>query len=226
MRQCITSICVYGLLASPHSLSVRERDRERAHSSPRKLRLSSAPPSLTPSRTPSTTPSFSVTPSVSITPSVTPSISVTPSVTATPSVSRTPSISFTPNASISVTPSVTPTITPSVSRTPSITPSVSLTPIIGSTLAQLGLTPCFLESSGFPIATADNILLPVGNTDISQIAGVAGKYLYRSYGQVWTTITASRRCRKYLQRKCSRSSFITINLKLLSLIDTKCQIKH
>ena len=154
------------------------------------ITVSSAPPSLTPSRTPSTTPSFSVTPSVSITPSVTPSISVTPSVTATPSVSRTPSISFTPNASISVTPSVTPTITPSVSRTPSITPSVSLTPIIGSTLAQLGLNPCFLQSSGFPVPTADNIFLPVGNTDISQIAGVAGKYLYRSYGVVWTNITA------------------------------------
>jgi hypothetical protein len=32
--------------------------------------------------------------------------------------------------------------------------------------------------------------LPVGNTDISQIAGVAGKFLYRSYGVVWTNITA------------------------------------
>jgi hypothetical protein len=56
-------------------------------------------------------------------------------------------------------------------------------------LAQLGLNPCFLQSSGFPVPTADNIFLPVGNTDISQIAGVAGKYLYRSYGVVWTNIT-------------------------------------
>jgi hypothetical protein len=52
-------------------------------------------------------------------------------------------------------------------------------------LAQLGLNPCFLQSSGFPVAAADNIFLPVGYTDI-----VAGQFLYRSYGQVWTTITA------------------------------------
>jgi hypothetical protein len=56
-------------------------------------------------------------------------------------------------------------------------------------LAQLGLNPCFLQSSGFPVPTADNIFLPVGYTDISQVA-LAGNFLYRSYGVVWTNITA------------------------------------
>jgi hypothetical protein len=141
--------------------------------------------SKTPSVTvsPSASPSVSVTPSISITPTFTPS--VTPSVSITPS----PTPSKTPNLSFSVTPSITPTFTPTISRTPTITPSVSITPILGNTIGTY-YTPCFLQSTGFPVPTANNVYFPVGVTDISAMAGVAGKYLYQSYNTVWTNITA------------------------------------
>ena len=142
---------------------------------------SSAPVSPTPSVSTTVTPS--ITPTLS--PSATPSISITPSVTPSVTISKTPSISVTPNSSLSVTPSITPSRTPTVSSTPPITPTISVTPIIGYTLSQLGLDPCFLQSTGFPVANASNIYLPLGVTDIQP-----NIYLYQSYNVKWTTITA------------------------------------
>jgi hypothetical protein len=52
-------------------------------------------------------------------------------------------------------------------------------------MAQLGLNPCFLQSTGFPIANASNIYLPLGVTDIQP-----NIYLYQSYNVKWTNITA------------------------------------
>lgn len=142
---------------------------------------SSAPISPTPSVSTTVTPT--VTPTLS--PSATPSFSITPSVTPSVTISKTPSVSITPNSSLSVTPSLTPTRTPSFSITPTVTPSISVTPIIGLTMAQLGLNPCFLQSTGFPVANASNIYLPLGVTDIQP-----NIFLYQSYNVKWTNITA------------------------------------
>ena len=159
-------------------------------------------PSVTPSVTVSVTPSISVTPtrtpSVSVTPSTTPSVTITPSVTptitvspsVTPSISLTPSVtvSITPNASLTpvptVTPSRTPTITPTISITPTVTPSVSLTPVLGNTIGTYYI-PCFLQSSGFPVANKDNVYFGVGVTNVA-----TGVYLYQSYNVLFTNITA------------------------------------
>lgn len=159
-------------------------------------------PSVTPSITASPTPSVSITPtrtpSVSITPSLTPSITVTPSLTpsvtvsisVTPSVSLTPSVSVTstPNASLtpvpSVTPSITPTRTPTISVTPTVTPTISVTPILGNTVGTY-YNPCFLQSSGFPVANKDNVYFGVGVTNVA-----TGISLYQSYNVLFTNITS------------------------------------
>jgi hypothetical protein len=159
-------------------------------------------PSVTPSVTPTRTPSVSitptrtptVTPSISITPSVTVSISITPSVTRTPTVTptTTPSTSpgtipsVTPSITVSITPtiSITPTRTPSISNTPTPTPTVSLTPILGTTVGAQ-YDPCFIQSSGFPVANKDNVFFGVGVTNVA-----TGVYLYQSYNVLFTNITA------------------------------------
>jgi hypothetical protein len=159
-------------------------------------------PSVTPSVTPTRTPSVSitptrtptVTPSISITPSVTVSISITPSVTRTPTVTptTTPSTSpgtipsVTPSISVSITPtiSITPTRTPTISITPTITPTISLPPILGATIGTY-YDPCFIQSSGFPVANKDNTFFGVGVTNVA-----TGVYLYQSYNVLFTNITA------------------------------------
>jgi len=156
--------------------------------------------SLTPGLSPSFTPSVSITPSISITPSVTPSvsISVTPTISVTPSVTFTPtvtpsitpsftptvSVTITPNASLSVTPPVTPTRTPSISVTPTVTPTISVTPILGNTIGTY-YDPCFIQSSGFPVANKDNVYFGIGITNVA-----TGVYLYQSYNVLFTNITA------------------------------------
>jgi hypothetical protein len=163
-------------------------------------------PSVTPSVTVSVTPSVSITPtrtpSVSVTPSVTPSITVTPSVTPsiTVSISVTPTISVTPSVTVTITPfaSLTPTVTPSVSitptRTPTIsvtptpTPTISLTPILGNTIGTY-YDPCFIQSSGFPVANKDNVYFGLsGGVSVTDVA--SGVYLYQSYNVLFTNITA------------------------------------
>ena len=163
-------------------------------------------PSFTPSITPTRTPSVSitptrtptVTPSISITPSVTVSISITPSVTSTPTVTptTTPSTSpgtipsVTPSITVSVTPtiSITPTRTPSISNTPTPTPTVSLTPILGNTIGTY-YDPCFIQSSGFPVANKDNVYFGLsGGVSVTNVA--TGVYLYQSYNVLFTNITA------------------------------------
>jgi hypothetical protein len=144
--------------------------------------------SITPTRTPSVSVSVSVTPSISITPSITPSvtvtISVTPSVSLTPSVTQTitPFASLTPTATPSV--SITPTRTPTVSVTPTPTPTVSLTPILGTTVGAQ-YDPCFIQSSGFPVANKDNVFFGIGVNNVAP-----GVYLYQSYNVLFTNITA------------------------------------
>jgi len=159
-------------------------------------------PSVTPSLTPTRTPSVSITPtrtpSVSITPSITPSItvsiSVTPTISITPSVTPSFSVTPTPTATITpfasttpvptVTPTVTPTRTPTISITPTITPTISLTPILGATIGTY-YDPCFIQSSGFPVANKDNVFFGVGVTNVA-----TGVYLYQSYNVLFTNITA------------------------------------
>ena len=156
--------------------------------------------SLTPGLSPSFTPSVSITPSISITPSVTPSVtvSVTPTISVTPSVTFTPtvtpsitpsftptvSVTITPNASLSVTPPVTPTRTPSISVTPTVTPTISVTPTLGATIGTY-YDPCFIQSSGFPVANKDNVYFGLGITNVA-----TGVYLYQSYNVLFTNITA------------------------------------
>lgn len=161
----------------------------------------SVTPSITVSRTPSVTITPTRTPSTSITPSITPSITVTPSITpsVTTSVSVTPSVSLTPSVTQTITPfasatptltptiSVTPTRTPTISITPSITPSNTPTPILGNTIgAEYSPNePCFIQSSGFPVANKDNVYFGIGVTDVA-----FGVQLYQSYNVLFTNITA------------------------------------
>lgn len=144
--------------------------------------------SITPTRTPTVTPSISITPSVTVSVSITPSITTTPTVTPTTTPSTSPGTipSVTPSITVSITPSIsiTPTRTPTVSITPPPTPTVSLTPILGATIGTY-YDPCFIQSSGFPVANKDNVYFGIG---ISNVA--TGVYLYQSYNVLFTNITA------------------------------------
>jgi hypothetical protein len=81
---------------------------------------------------PSATPSVTITPSVTSTPNA--SVSTTPSVTPT----NTPSVTSSPNTSVSTTPTITPTISVTPTRTPSITITPSVTSSPSNFNKQLG----------------------------------------------------------------------------------------
>jgi hypothetical protein len=49
-------------------------------------------------------------------------------------------------------------------------------------------TPCFIQSSGFPVANASNVYLP--NVVTSAPFIITGKTLYQSYNTPWTNLTA------------------------------------
>ncbi len=83
---------------------------------------------------------------------------------------------------MSLTPSLTPTRTPSFS----ITPSVSVTPILGNTIGTY-YTPCFIQSSGFPVANASNVYFGLsGGVSVTDVA--TGVSLYKSYNTLYDTI--------------------------------------
>lgn len=148
-------------------------------------------PQTTPTRTPTVTPTISITPSVTVSVSITPSVTRTPTVTPTVTPSTSPGTipSVTPSITVSITPtmSITPTITPT--RTPSvtITPTVSLSPMVGNSVGYY-YTPCFIQSSGFPVANASNVYLPNTVTIAPYIT--TGITLYQSYNTPWTNLTA------------------------------------
>jgi hypothetical protein len=148
--------------------------------------------SITPTRTPTVTPSISITPSVTVSVSITPSITTTPTVTPTTTPSTSPGTipSVTPSISVSITPtiSITPTRTPSISNTPTPTPTISVTPILGNTIGTY-YDPCFIQSSGFPVANKDNVFFGLsGGVSVTNVA--TGVYLYQSYNVLFTNITA------------------------------------
>lgn len=148
--------------------------------------------SITPTRTPTVTPSISITPSVTVSVSITPSITTTPTVTPTTTPSTSPGTipSVTPSISVSITPtiSITPTRTPSISNTPTPTPTISVTPILGNTIGTY-YDPCFIQSSGFPVANKDNVFFGLsGGVSVTNVA--TGIYLYQSYNVLFTNITA------------------------------------
>jgi hypothetical protein len=148
--------------------------------------------SITPTRTPTVTPSISITPSVTVSVSITPSITTTPTVTPTTTPSTSPGTipSVTPSISVSITPtiSITPTRTPSISNTPTPTPTISVTPILGNTIGTY-YDPCFIQSSGFPVANKDNVFFGLsGGVSVTDVA--SGIYLYQSYNVLFTNITA------------------------------------
>jgi hypothetical protein len=69
-----------------------------------------------------------------------------------------------------------------------VTPSISLTPILGNTIGFY-YPPCFIQSSGFPVANKDNVYFGLsGGVSVTDVAN--GVRLYQSYNVLFTNITA------------------------------------
>jgi hypothetical protein len=79
---------------------------------------------------------------------------------------------------------LTPSATPTISITPSRTPSISVTPTLGNNIGTY-YNPCFIQSSGFPVANKDNVYFGIGINNVA-----TGVYLYQSYNVLFTNITS------------------------------------
>ena len=63
---------------------------------------------------------------------------------------------------------------------------MSVTPILGNTIGTY-YTPCFIQSSGFPVANASNVYFGLsGGVSVTDVA--TGVKLYESYNVLFTNI--------------------------------------
>jgi hypothetical protein len=65
-----------------------------------------------------------------------------------------------------------------------VTPTLSLPPVLGNTIGFY-YPPCFIQSSGFPVANKDNVYFGTGITNVA-----TGISLYQGYNVLFTNITA------------------------------------
>ena len=65
---------------------------------------------------------------------------------------------------------------------------MSVTPILGNTIGTY-YTPCFIQSSGFPVANASNVYFGLsGGVSVTDVA--TGVSLYKPYNTLYDTIVS------------------------------------